>query len=659
MSVMPKLAVVIRDTQSSKDPLCPYVPQHSAAYDFRPFVGIGKAFVVAVAGAFAVRVSGLRWGTAKQRHYSIKILLRWIAHNRKLFPVFREKLVNDYQSISVDEWEAVLNTWRDDFVNGERPLTESTRSQVLRAVNVLLEALITARVIRPISRLVPVKDSNKKVIPKKCLAEASVRQPSTRPAHKKTKGEGLDVQIEAIACLNEKRLKDLRKCAEQELRKWSDHFKEGQNILALSDMPFIEIRKILRTRYRNNTFRIRALRRLFPKDQPKIALARYLTYILNEHGGVIPFRLTTLRQYHYDFCRYRGGIDEVRSYLTPAPEAANAVRLIFLIDTGVNVSVCYSLNRDCISPSDNPGHIVVTGFKDRARGKPILSELPIRDSRYEISCAQALMTYLDMSKWLSKAAPKPVRHRLFLHAYKSETIRPITYSVAGKQFKAFLARHKEFSGLDFRVDMMRPTVLFQSIYANRGNLIAANALGDHAHFSTTSYYANKPSLRLLYQRLTRDFQQLFQVVAISDIEGAASKLEMNNSEFRRLLREAHRTGLGVTCLNPRAGYQPASVKGEDCTTLEKCPTCPLRFVVATVPNITDLVLFYWHLQNNRPEFEATRPERWLQTWLPWLVFAEVALEKVQRGPTASIYLAAKTAAEGRIASGTVDFPPLW
>ena len=182
---------------------------------------------------------------------------------------------------------------------------------------------------------------------------------------------------------------------------------------------------------------------------------------------------------------------------------------------------------------------------------------------------------------------------------------------------------------------------------------------DHGALSTTSLYANKPSLRLVYERLMREFQQLFQVVSISDIDGAALRLQMKKSQYQRLLKTAHRTGLGVACLNPKAGYQPETIKGKDCVTLEKCPSCPLRFVIATVPNITDLILFYHHLRASRPEFEATRPQRWVQTWLPWLVFAEVALEKVQRGPSAAIYMRAKMAAEGRIGSGTANFPPLW
>jgi hypothetical protein len=49
----------------------------------------------------------------------------------------------------------------------------------------------------------------------------------------------------------------------------------------------------------------------------------------------------------------------------------------------------------------------------------------------------------------------------------------------------------------------------------------------------------------------------------------------------------------------------------------------------------------------------------VEIWLPWLVFAEIALEKIQRGPTADIYVKAKQVAEAQIKSGKVTLPPLW
>jgi hypothetical protein len=669
------------DPRAVNDPLRPYVPQHQAFYDFSPFAGVGKTFLKAVVRVFAAHAGGLAKGTAIFERYALRSLLRWIEANGNDFPAFRQKLRHDYKSILVDEWEVVLNTWRDDLVNGGHQLSDTTRACTIRVVNALIKAFVAARIMKPISRLAPVRNSNKKAKPKKCLAEVS-RQHLTQESATSFRGADseslstgalsppeafgiadikgrVDDHIETIAHVNQERLADLRKCAEQELKKWSEHFCEGQRLLGLCDMPFSQIRKGLHTRYKSNGGRGRALSRLFPKRLPDIALSRYLTYILYENGGLVPFGWKTrLGGFHIRFGKSRGGVDNVRAYLVPPGGAANAVRTIFQIDTGANVAVCHSLTRDCLSDSDVTGK-EVAGFKDRARGKLIVSELPIRDSRHEISCVQALESYREMSRYLSDCAPQKSKDLLFLHYYKNNRVGGLSFSSGQRQFERFLARHKEFHGLRLRREMIRPTILFQAMYQNEGNLLAANALGDHGSLATTSTYANKPALRLIYSRLTREFQLLLQVVAISDIHGAAKKLQMTGTQFRLLLRKAHQTGLGIACLNPKAGYQSGTIKGQDCAKLERCPSCPLRFVIASVPNITDLILFHLHLRKNRLEFEATRRQRWVKTWLPWLVFAEVALEKAQRGPSAAIYLKARMAAEARIEAGMVNFPPLW
>ncbi len=509
---MPRQANISEGNAPFNHPLLPYILQHSTSYDFTRFASIGKGFVTAVARVFALRAGGISKGSSKSDYHVLGILFRWIQSNQ-LIPEFRRKLFTDHKSILVDEWELVLNMWRDDFVNAKQRQSETTGAQVIRHMNVLIEAMIASRVLRPISRLAPVKNSNKKVRPNKCLAEvqrlhspkAAIGQvggdrseslvqdnlPSLNRSEM-IEGQGAADHIQAVAHLNKKRLADLRRCAEQELRGWSEHFQEGQRILDLCDMSFADIKKILHTRYKNNVFRGKALSRLFPKGLPDLALSRYLTYILHEHGGVIPLgKKTRPLTFHINFCRSRGGIEKIRAYLIPDSAAANAARVIFLLDTGSNCNVSLSLERDCLSDSDVPGHKSIAGFKDRARGKLIVSDLPIKDPLHEISCVEALQIYKEMSNRLVERAPTGRKKNLFLYVYKNGKVDGMCYSSADKQFKAFLSRHQEFQGLNLTAEMIRPTRLFQAMYENDGSLIDANVLADHASFSTTSIYANR------------------------------------------------------------------------------------------------------------------------------------------------------------------------
>lgn len=306
---MPRQRRVPKQPASINDRLRLYILQHSLSVDFTEFANLGPAFVTEVARVFAMRAGGISKSTTKCNHYTLRLLLGWIQTNSKSFPAFRRKLFTNYQSIMVDEWEVVLNTWRDEIVNGEHRRRETSRAFIIRAANVLIETFVDARIMRPVSRLAPVKHSNKKTTPKKCLAEVSQLpsaiptegapfpcgsgksplsdNPSLQDLNESIKGRTED-HIQAIARLNKKRLDDLRRCAERELKQWSKHFGEGQRLLGLCHMSFPEIRTVLHTRYKNNAFRRYALSKLFPKDVPDIALSRYLTYICMSTGGYYP-----------------------------------------------------------------------------------------------------------------------------------------------------------------------------------------------------------------------------------------------------------------------------------------------------------------------------------------------------------------------------------
>jgi hypothetical protein len=639
-----------------QDPLKPYIPQHSKSFDFASFVPLSKPFVIAIVGTFATRAGTVSKATAKRDYYALGVLLGWIQKRSKSFPTFRQKLLKNYKSISVDEWELVLSTWRNELVQGhEEQVGASTRAQLIRAINVFIEAWIAARILKPITRLIPVKYANQMTKPKKCVGEV------VRVGDGSFSKDESTNSAEALGKVNHQRLRDLRRCAENEFRIWHDHFREGERLIRSCDMSFGDMRRIIHGKYRNVATRTWALRRLFPKNSQELTLSRYLTYALHENGGLIRYRTKSLlRLFHYNFWNVHGIEPEtLQAYLHPHAHLINATQIIFMVDTGANVGVSQSLKRDCLSTSDMPGHKVITGFKDRAKGKPIISELPINDRQHEISCVRAIELYQEMSKRLSDLAPIGIRKNLFLHLSRSRGITPVGTMVSYIQFKEFISRHEEFSGLKLTADMIRPSILFQLVFQSGGDLREANALLDHSKLSTTAGYADRPSLRVIYEKLTREFQSLFEAAAISDIDGATRSLSIRPSEFDRRLKRARRTGLGVACLNPKSGYQPGTVAGKNCEALQNCPRCPLRFVIATVRNTVDLILFREHLRTSQSEFEATRPQRWMNVWLPWLTFADVALERMQRGTTAAIFLKAKAVADARLRSGTVNFPPLY
>jgi hypothetical protein len=159
--------------------------------------------------------------------------------------------------------------------------------------------------------------------------------------------------------------------------------------------------------------------------------------------------------------------------------------------------------------------------------------------------------------------------------------------------------------------------------------------------------------------LIREFQSLFQAVSIYSIKEAARKLGLTAGHVKRLFSEACRTGLGVACLDPKGGIQLGSEKGKCCTQLQNCPTCSNRIVIGTVENLRDLILWNHHLEQNRIEWELTRPEKWERDWLPWLVFTRVIIEQARRGRTVPQFKKARAIANVMIENSELNLPPLW
>jgi len=73
----------------------------------------------------------------------------------------------------------------------------------------------------------------------------------------------------------------------------------------------------------------------------------------------------------------------------------------------------------------------------------------------------------------------------------------------------------------------------------------------------------------------------------------------------------------------------------------------MRYLVGTVDNITDLILFEEYLKSQEAEATKAHPEAWETRWLPWLALAEVALAKFALGDTASAFLQATEKANAR------------
>jgi hypothetical protein len=178
-----------------------------------------------------------------------------------------------------------------------------------------------------------------------------------------------------------------------------------------------------------------------------------------------------------------GGPEAVQAYLLPHSDLAHSIIVLILCDTGANVTVARTLSRECLEDSENKGYKIIRGNKMRSGGKLIVDELPVEDSRYEISCVKAIMTYQKISQPMRELAVEQYSRSLFLYAPKS--VRTIPMANWQKWFRVFRLRHEEISHLPIQAKMIRPSFLMQATFENETGIIAAATIGDHNSLRTT------------------------------------------------------------------------------------------------------------------------------------------------------------------------------
>jgi hypothetical protein len=664
-------------------PLRPYDDVHGRHYDFTELEELGREFMSAIAAAFVKYSSTVAAPTAQGIFSTTVGFLRWIKANQQQLSAFVSMLRADYRQCHSYTWEEAIALWRAAVI-GEDGLTNVVKYNKIKTLNTAVKRLAAFGVL-PKVYLLGASRQLRASRPTRTLAEITPNNSVTLSAEILDKAllgateKGIELQVKRdflkslinetgtivgtaeehaklLMKVNADRLAAVRRCAEKDFSKWVAVWNEGQGLLAKCDLSYKEICKRIYPHNRKGEFWHQSV---FPENDPTRSLSRLLKYFAEhpEYRGRMVYQHRSIAcAIQSELARF-GGPEIVQKYLFPSLELTTAVMVLILCDTGANVEVARTLPADCLENSENPGYKIIKGNKMRAKGKLIADELPTRDGNHDIGCVQAILTYQEVSQSMRKLASKNDSSLLFLSTTSAvKSVSPIRWS---KAFKLFLSRHSEISHLPIQSRMIRPSVLMQAEFENQTGIIAAAALADHTSLHTTHHYVARYPTKVVWERMMREFQSLFQAVSIYSIGGAAEKLGLSAKHVRQLFGEACRNGLGVACIDPKGGLQPNSKKGKTCTQLENCPSCPNRIVVATVENLRDLILFNHQLEKSRKEWEVTRPERWARVWLPWLVFTQVVMELASRGRTASHFGKARLIATTMIERGVIHFPPLW
>lgn len=365
-------------------------------------------------------------------------------------------------------------------------------------------------------------------------------------------------------------------------------------------------------------------------DHGEVGLANLLILISACHGGIPPSAATARTSGYGQFFAKRylayGGLGAIERMLIPDANTVGAVLTLYLCESGANVSVGRTLDRDCVEISDLAGHRRITGFKARAQGKPIIVDLP------DASRAVQAMTWLAEAGGPLTSAAKEDGDRLMLMRV-GDRVQLMTPHWFTGWFKTFAASIPGFASLGLTPNMIRPSVLLHAALSNDGRLGTGMALGQHG-LAVTQGYQQKHATRLLYDENIKRFQLAFETLVLSNVEDAAVRLGITTGELEARLGALRATGLGTFCRDPRG--RPGSGTAS-CATIDCWNDCPHMLIVAEVEAIAHLRLWQASLRTAQPEWERDRPERWDAVWLPWLCLADVVQERMLRGSLLTVW----------------------
>lgn len=668
-------AAILNEVKAST--IDPYI--HDRVFAFSPLLTWWpRPFLERIGKCFAHTAGSFAYKGAKAPYLQLIAALKWIggSHNPHCRKLLKEALEGG-RVRSAESWEEALFAYRDNLVAklSSGSATESKVDGAISALRIALDGLVSGRVVPGTSVPLPgIKHIRRKVGQRLTVAEAGR---DGRPDYVnfaqerfldvcKTSGtdlgmgervgfiKGLAEEIEAfgelpsepaaaIQLVLERRLDALRNRATTILDTAIAAHRTGSDILSRTKFDGARFEANYCGSALSPFEKTELIRKFFPKPRSSknanagIGAGNLLALVSQRQGGMLPSAQGGFGQYKQFFQkRYRdyGGMEKLAPMLNPEADAIGAVLTLYLIESGANLSVGRTLDRDCLEASDIAGYRRITGHKARAKGKPIIVDLPntsdaVRGIEWILLAGERLRTRAEIDA-----------DRLFLMRIGSrvQLMTPHWYT---SWFNRLVVSIPALKGFNILPNMIRPSVLLHAALSNDGRLAAGLAIGQHS-LAVTQGYQQKWPTRLLYDTNIARFHKAFETLVLAGIQDAAAKFGISVEEFETRLRDLRATGLGTFCKDPRG--RPGE-RGESCSTVDCWNDCPHLLIVAELEAIASLQLWQASLRDSQPEWERDRPERWDAVWLPWLCLTDVVEEKMARGPMIKIWNAAKMRAQ--------------
>lgn len=454
---------------------------------------------------------------------------------------------------------------------------------------------------------------------------------------------------EAIFSINAKALDEVRRAAEETFLHWRGVWLKGQELLQSED-PSVAVR-VDRAKDLPKHLANAPRRALFSPTLGDAAVANFLRLLREKYGLQVPPEVERKWPAAMKVAFWNlGGREIFDACFSLHRKGVAAAVILYLVDSGANVSTALNLTTDSENESDDPGFVSFTSFKDRAGPHPIVKQLPLKADGVRISAGQALRDVKQMTASRRALHPQLLGDALFVFTYfgKPSVLTPRTLC---DNFR-YILRDKRLPGV-YTPSAIRVAVGVEVSGKSNGDLDRVGRKLSHAVGSgATPIYALRLPVRLLLNRKMREYGTLLEVAFSTHAPRGPQTLGYRTDVADRLVGEAIRTGLGFLCSDATAKGGTMEQGSASCPELGKgCPDCHVRLFMADVESLSEMVAIYESLSKKLDEYEESKQEVWVEDWLDLYAFASAVIQRAKRSRFSHLMPAARRRAQQMLDAG--------
>lgn len=372
------------------------------------------------------------------------------------------------------------------------------------------------------------------------------------------------------------------------------------------------------------------------------------------------------------FLLYSGTATRLHRLLGATPDVLNVAFHIIAIDTGWNCQPLEDLQENPFVGTTSQGRKRIRslgGIKVRAGDKEIegpledvvATWLPVRRSDVRLAGVQVIEGWLEMTAPLRDLARRmgdeAGASRLWLWR-ESRTNKPNANlnqlkTLWWPDFLLSIESDETVGGLQITRRIIRKTVA--NIEAMRGSFShqMPMAVLDHSLHNQSKMYLTDETINALYDKKIREYLDLWEAVAVTNLDDAARRIGIQPAELHRRQQLGLASGLDFALVVDRGFTEPLvaarpETLAEDATSF-----------VADMESMENLHIARRALEGMRADICDANPSRWARTWLPWHAIVEAIATQLESSRHRTLFRSAATAAEQKLREGTKALPVVW